>query len=323
MPVEYKDYYKILGVPKTATAEEIKKAYRKLARQYHPDINKKPEAEKRFKELNEANEVLADPDKRKRYDQLGPDWERYAAAGGGFPGGNGSPGGSGRTQWTYAGSSGAGGSNPFGEEAGFSDFFRTIFGEGFESQPRRGARTRARAGADSEHVVEVTLPEAGNGAARTLELRGEDGKTRTLEVRIPAGVRDGQRIRLAGQGGYGQGGGPSGDLYLKVSVRPHPFFTRDGDDLRAELPVALHEALLGAEVTVPTLKGRVSLRIPPETQNGRTIRLAGQGLPRAGGGSGDLFVTVKVVLPTKLTERERELAATLAERGDDVRAHLL
>jgi len=318
MPVEYKDYYKTLGVPKTATGEEIKKAYRKLARQYHPDINKKPEAEKRFKDLNEANEVLADPDKRKRYDQLGPDWERYAAAGAGFPGGNG------RTQWTYTGSpGGAGGAGPFADENGFSDFFRTIFGEGFESQPRRGARSRARAGADSEHVVEVTLPEAFHGAARTLELRAEDGKTRTLEVRIPAGVRDGQRIRLAGQGGPGQGGGPNGDLFLRVSVRPHPFFTRDGDDLRAELPVALHEALLGSEVTVPTLKGRVSLRIPPETQNGRTIRLAGQGLPRAGGGSGDLFVTVKVVLPTKLTERERELAGALAERGDDVRAHLL
>ena len=316
MPVEYKDYYKILGVPKTATADEIKKAYRKLARQYHPDVNKKPEAEKRFKELNEANEVLADPDKRTRYDQLGPDWARYAA-GGGFPGGNG------RTQWTYAGSPGSARANPFGEEAGFSDFFRTIFGEGFESQSRRGARTRARAGADSEHVVEVTLTEAYKGAARTLELRAEDGKTRRLEVRIPVGVRDGQRIRLAGQGGAGQGGGPSGDLYLKMSVRAHPFFTRDGDDLRAELPVALHEALLGAEVTVPTLKGSVSLRIPPETQNGRTIRLAGQGLPRTGGGSGDLFVTVKVVLPTKLTERERELAATLAARGDDVRAHLL
>ena len=322
MPVEYKDYYKLLGVPKTATAEEIKKAYRKLARQYHPDVNTKPESEKRFKELNEANEVLADPEKRKRYDQLGPDWARYASSGG-FPGANGFPGGHGRTQWTYAGSPGGAGTHPFGDEAGFSDFFRTIFGDGFESQPRRAARTRARAGADVEHVVEVTLAEAYNGAARTLELRGEDGKTRTLEVKIPTGVRDGQRIRLAGQGGTGQAGGPAGDLYLKVSVRPHPFFTRDGDDLRAELPVALHEALLGAEVTVPTLKGRVSLRIPPETQNGRTIRLGGQGLLRAGGGSGDLYVTVKVVLPTKLTERERELAATLAARGDDVRAHLL
>lgn len=320
MPVEYKDYYKTLGVAKTATPEEIKKAFRKLARQYHPDVNKTPEAERRFKDLNEANEVLADPEKRKRYDQLGPDWARYAS-GAGFPGGDGA-GTNGRYQWTYAGSPG-GGANPFGEEAGFSDFFRTIFGEGFESQPRRGTRTRARAGGDSEHVVEVSLAEAAAGAARTLELRAEDGKTRTLEVRIPAGVREGQRIRLAGQGGSGQGGGPSGDLFLKVSVRPHPFFTRDGDDLRAELPVALHEALLGAEVTVPTLKGRVSLRIPPETQNGRTIRLAGQGLPRAGGGTGDLYVTVKVVLPTKLTERERELAATLATRGDDVRAHLL
>jgi DnaJ-class molecular chaperone len=321
MPVEYKDYYKTLGVSKTASAEEIKKAYRKLARQHHPDVNRKPDAEKRFKEINEANEVLSDPEKRKRYDTVGPEWERYQHAGGQQPGG---------FQWVYTGQPGA---NPFnGEAGGFSDFFRTLFGEGtadFDSGPLFGrqstGRHRSVAGANVEHDVEVTLAEAYKGTERMLELRLPDGTTRRLSVKIPPGVRDGQRIRLAGQGAPGGGGGPSGDLFLRVHVRPHPAFQRDGDDLRMELPVALHEALLGAEVTVPTLKGRVSLRIPPETQNGRTIRLAGQGMPRATGGHGDLYVTLKVVLPTKLTDKERELVRELAasRAGEDPRKGLL
>jgi DnaJ-class molecular chaperone len=178
---------------------------------------------------------------------------------------------------------------------------------------------------EMEYPVEVTLAEAYKGAERVLELQGEGGKTRRLTVKIPAGVRDGQRIRLAGQAHAGSNGGPAGDLYLQVRVKPDPRFTRDGDDLRMELPVALHEAMLGAEVTVPTLKGRVSLRIPPETQNGRTIRLAGQGMPRSGGGHGDMYVTVKVVLPTKLSDKERECIREIAERrkNEDVRAHLL
>ena len=318
MPVEYKDYYKTLGVGKNATAADVKKAYRKLARQFHPDVNKSADASKKFKEVNEANEVLSDPEKRKRYDQLGPDWERYAQAGassrrGGTDGG---------FQWVYTGTPGA---DPFGGGgADFSDFFQSVFGNmgGFsDAAAGNGTRrrtARSRAIADVEYPVEVTLPEAYKGTERVLELQGEDGKTKRLSVKIPAGVRDGQRIRLAGQAA-------GGDLYLQVKVKPHPVFTRDGDDLRMELPVALHEALLGAEVTVPTLKGRVSLRIPPETQNGRTIRLAGQGMPRAGGGSGDLYVTVKVVLPTKLNEKERELATKLAaeRRTEDVRSHLL
>ncbi|MDP9252405.1 MAG: J domain-containing protein [Chloroflexota bacterium] len=321
MPVEYKDYYKTLGVSKSASAEEIKKAYRKLARQYHPDVSKKPEAEKRFKEINEANEVLSDPEKRKRYDTVGPEWERFQQ-GGQRPGG---------FQWVYTGQPGA---DPFNREAGgFSDFFRTVFGEGqtdFDTgslfgRPSATRRRRSVAGADVEHEVEITLPEAYKGAERALELRLPDGSTRRLSVKIPAGVKDGQRIRLAGQGAPGGAGGPSGDLFLRVRVRPHPMFQRDGDDLRMELPVALHEAILGAEVTVPTLKGRVSLRIPPETQNGRTIRLAGQGMPRSGGGHGDLYVTVKVVLPTKLTEKERELVQELAasRAGEDPRKGLL
>jgi DnaJ-class molecular chaperone len=332
MPVEYKDYYKTLGVKKDATAADIKKAYRKLARQYHPDVNKSADASKKFKGVNEANEVLSDPEKRKRYDQLGPDWERYAQGGGQTQrGGNG-----GGFQWVYTGTPGA---NPFegGESSDFSDFFRSVFGSGAvggmggfgQETPSAGRRRTSRAARaadmEMEYPIEVTLPEAYKGAERVLELEGTGGHTRRLTVKIPAGVKDGQRIRLAGQAHAGSNGEPAGDLYLKVKVKPDPRFVRDGDDLRMELPVALHEAMLGAEVTVPTLKGRVSLRIPPETQNGRTIRLAGQGMPRAGGGSGDLFVTVKVVLPTKLSDKERECIRELAEhrKDEDVRAHLL
>jgi curved DNA-binding protein len=329
MPVEYKDYYKTLGVHKDATAADIKKAYRKLARQYHPDVNKSADAHKKFKDINEANEVLSDAEKRKKYDQLGPDWERFAQ--GGPAGGAHQRGGNGAGYtWSYSGTPGA---NPFeGDENGFSDFFQTIFGgvggftEANTARRRGGARTRAvAADMELEHPLEVTLAEAYKGTERVIELQGENGKSRRLTVKVPPGVKDGQRIRLAGQAHAGSNGGPAGDLYLKVHVKPHPVFTRDGDDLRMDLPVALHEALLGAEVTVPTLKGRVSLRIPPETQNGRTIRLAGQGLPRAGGGFGDLYVTVKVVLPTKLSDKERECLREIAEsrKNEDVRSHLL
>ena len=324
MPVEYKDYYKTLGVPKNASPDDIKKAYRKLARQHHPDVNKKPEAERRFKEINEANEVLSDPEKRKRYDTIGPDWERYAQGMGGQPGGN--------FHYVYTGPG-----DPFGDaEAGFSDFFRTLFGQaangGFADQAedlfgRARSRTRARArpGEDVEAEVDVTLPEAYKGSEKIVQVSRPGEGPKRLTVKIPPGVRDGQRIRLARQGGAGANGGPPGDAYLRVRVKPHPVFTRDGDDLRIELPVALHEALLGGEVTVPTLKGKVSLRIPPETQNGRTIRLAGQGMPRPNGGHGDLYATLKVVLPTKLNEKERELARQIADSrsAENVRSHLL
>jgi len=324
MPVEYKDYYKTLGVPKNASADDIKKAYRKLARQHHPDVNKKPEAERRFKEINEANEVLSDPEKRKRYDTIGPDWERYAQGMGGQPGGN--------FHYVYTGPG-----DPFGDaEAGFSDFFRTLFGQaangGFADQAedlfgRARSRTRARArpGEDVEAEVDVTLPEAYKGSEKIVQVSRSGEGPKRLTVKIPPGVRDGQRIRLARQGGAGANGGPPGDAYLRVRVKPHPVFTRDGDDLRIELPVALHEALLSGEVTVPTLKGKVSLRIPPETQKGRTIRLAGQGMPRPNGGHGDLYATLKVVLPTKLNEKERELARQIADSrsAENVRSHLL
>jgi curved DNA-binding protein len=324
MPVEYKDYYKTLGVSKTASTEEIKKAYRKLARQYHPDVNKKPEAEKRFKEVNEANEVLSDPDKRKRYDTIGPDFARYAGNGGAQPGG---------FRWSSNGN--AGGAQFDGDAGAFSDFFRSIFGDaggvsGTMSADDLFGRTRTRrgsraiAGQDVEYEFEIGLPEAYKGLEQQIEVKDQSGKSRRLSVKIPAGVKDGQRIRLAGQGGPGSGGAPAGDLYLRVRVKPHPLYQRDGDDLRMELPIALHEALLGAEVTVPTLKGRVSLRIPSETQNGRTIRLAGQGMPRTGGGSGDLFLTVKVVLPTKLSDEDRDGIRKIGERhAEDPRSSLL
>ena len=327
MPVEYKDYYKILGVPNNATTEDVKKAYRKLARKYHPDVNKNTGAEKSFKEINEANEVLSDPEKRKRYDTIGPEWEQYARGAGGRPSG------SGGFQYVYTGQPGE---SPFGDASGFSDFFRTLFGQaangGFGSADDlfTGTRTRGRArprqGEDVEGEVEITLPEAYRGTENVIQISRENGgPPRRLTVKIPPGVRDGQRIRLAGQGSPGENGGPPGDAYLRVRVKPHPFFTRDGDDLRVDLPVALHEAMLGGEVTVPTLKGRVSLRIPPETQNGRTIRLAGQGMPRQGGGHGDLYATAKIVMPTKLNEKERELAREIASSrgGENVRSHLL
>ena len=327
MPVEYKDYYKTLGVPKNATTEDVKKAYRKLARKYHPDVNKSAGAEKSFKEINEANEVLSDPEKRKRYDTIGPEWEQFSRGAGARPSG------AGGFQYVYTGQPGE---NPFGDAGGFSDFFRTLFGQagngGFGdaddlfTRARPRSRTRARPGEDVEGEVEVTLPEAYRGTEQVIQISRENGgPPRRLTVKIPPGVRDGQRIRLAAQGSPGENGGPPGDAYLRVRVKPHPFFTRDGDDLRVELPVALHEAMLGGEVTVPTLKGRVSLRIPPETQNGRTIRLAGQGMPRPGGGHGDLYATVKVVMPTKLNEKERELAREIASSrsGENVRSHLL
>ncbi len=328
MPVEYKDYYQTLGVSKSATAADIKKAYRKLARQYHPDVNKSADASKKFKEVNEANEVLSDADKRKKYDTLGPDWERYAQGGGPSAGyGRRGANGNGYT-WSYSGSPGA---NPFGDDAsGFSDFFQTIFGSGMGGgEPATGGRRRTApqqrsADMEMEFPIEVTLAEAYKGVERAIQLQGADGKTRRLTVTIPPGVKDGQRIRLAGQAHAGDGNGRAGDLFLQVKVKPDPRFTRDGEDLRMELPVALHEAILGAEVTVPTLKGRVSLRIPPDTQNGRTIRLAGQGMPRPGGGSGDLYVTVKLVLPTKLNDTERAWIEKIAEaHTEDVRSHLL
>src|SRR2546429_4560087 len=237
MPVEYKDYYKTLGVAKNASTDDIKKAYRKLARQYHPDVNKKPDAEKKFKEINEANEVLGDPEKRKRYDTVGPDWEQFAQ-------GRGRPSGTGGFQYVYTGQPGE---NPFGDDAsGFSDFFRTLFGQaangGFADaddvfgRTRTRTRSRARPGEDVEGEVEVTLPEAYKGTEQVIQIsRDNGGPPRRLTVKIPPGGKDGQRIRLAGQGNPGARGGPPRDADPPLPGKPQPLFTRAG----AESPAAL------------------------------------------------------------------------------------
>ena len=299
--MDYKDYYKILGVAKSATDKEIKSAYRKLAQKYHPDKNPGDQrAEDRFKEINEAYEVLGDPQKRRKYDQLGSSytqWERAGRPGGGFDWGQWASPGGGRVEF--------GDLNDLFGGAGFSDFFNSVFGGagGFSGGGARGTRLR---GDDREQPVEITLEEAYRGGRRTLEKDG-----RRLEVSIPAGARTGTKVRIAGQGGAGP---TAGDLYLVISVRPHPTFTREGDDLQTDVPVDLYTALLGGEVRVPTLSGEVVLTIPPETQSGRKFRLVGRGMPklRAAKEHGDLYARVQVQIPTHLSERERELVRQLA-----------
>lgn len=304
--MEYKDYYKILEVDKHADEKEIKQAYRRLARKYHPDVNPNNRAaQERFKEINEAYQVLSDPDKRRKYDALGSNWqayEQYQRAGGQGPFQWGSGGAQYRTVTPEEFENILGG---LGEDlGGFSDFFRTFFGGGFES-----ARPRARRGQDIEQVIELTLEEAYRGTTRLFQ-KGN----RRLEIKIPAGVKTGSKIRYAGEGAPSASGLP-GDLYVRVQVAPHPLFERDGDDLRCEIPVDLYTALLGGEVTVPTLKGQLALKIPPETQSGRTFRLAGQGMPKLNepNAFGDLYAQVRVVLPERLTSAERALFQQLAQ----------
>ena len=311
--MEYKDYYRILGVDRDATEKEIKQAYRRLARKYHPDVNPgDKEAEERFKEINEAYEVLSDPEKRRKYDQLGASWQQWQRMGGNprdfdwsqwfsreWPGG--------RVHVEY-GDLG----DLFGEGI-FSDFFRAIFGD-VGTRPRARwweARPRYARGQDYEQPVEITLEEAFRGTKRVLERDG-----RRLEVTIPPGVKTGSRVRIAGQGGPGVGGGRPGDLYLKVTVLPHPIFKRQGDDLHCEVPVDLYTAVLGGEVRVPTLEGDVMLKIPPGTQGGQTFRLRGKGMPnlRNPRQRGDLYVKVQVQVPQNLSQRERELFRELAKR---------
>lgn len=308
--MEYKDYYKILGVGKNATDKEIKQAFRKLARQYHPDMNPNdPQAEARFKEINEAYEVLSDPEKRKKYDQLGADWVRWQQAGG-------QPGDFDWSRWTTWGT----GQGPhvryataddlrdlFGDSSPFSDFFSQIFGGMGAGRARTegfGFRTRSQRGQDYEQDVEITLEEAFHGATRTLQRDGE-----RLDVKIPRGADTGTRVRLAGKGAPGIAGGPAGDIYLRVKVLPHPRFERKGDDLYTTIPVDLFTAVLGGEVRVPTLEGDVLLKVPAGTQNGRMFRLRGKGMPRLRKPDerGDLLAKVEVQLPTHLTAEQRRL----------------
>jgi DnaJ-class molecular chaperone len=321
--MEFKDYYATLGVTKTATDKEIKQAFRKLARKYHPDVNPgDKQAETRFKELNEANEVLGDPAKRKKYDELGANWRMYeqaAAQGGANPFGD---------QWNVNPGGAPGGfrtmtqeemEEMFGDANPFSDFFTTFFGGGLGgTETRRGggsrARTRQRPGRDVEHEIELTLEDAFHGATRRLSLK-HDGHARTVDVRIPAGVTDGSRVRVAGEGEHGTGGAQSGDLYLRVRLVPHPEFERKGRDLYVKVPAPVTTAVLGGEAEVRTLSGKtVRLRIPAATQNGQVFRLKGYGMPTVGkpADTGDLYARVEVQLPTTIAAEEREHWEALA-----------
>ncbi len=352
MAVEFKDYYRILGVDRSADDKTIKSAYRRLARKYHPDVAKGKDGGERFKEVNEAYEVLSDPDKRRRYDSLGPDWQRYAQQ----PGPGGAPGGA-RVEY-----------GDLDDVGDFSEFFRTIFGDlgvrmgrGQPGAPRGGAgfevedllgggraarRARGR-GQDVQANVEITLEEAYHGARKTFALaldepcptcqgagnvggrpcatcqgRGWQRAQRQLDVKIPAGVRTGQRVRVSGEG---EGAvGRRGDLYLSVTVAPHPLYERKGDDLTLELPITAPEAALGTTVEVPALRGKVSMKVPAGTPSGRMFRLPGYGMLRVkAGGNGDQLVKIKIVVPADLTPAERELYERLkALRGDNPRAYL-
>jgi curved DNA-binding protein len=290
MAVAFRDYYETLGVPRDAADADIRSAYRKLARRYHPDINKEEDAEDRFKEVAEAYEVLSDPEKRERYDRLGANWRRGDDV-------SGAPGfdGAGR-----AGESGAF-RFEFGD-AGFSDFFESLFGA-----PSGASGLRVRGG-DQEATIELSLEEAAAGGPLRITL--DDGRSFTVEV--PPGVREGQRIRLAGRGGAGIGDAPAGDLFLRVRLRPHRRFRVEGADLHTDLPVTPWEAALGATLEVRTLTGSAKVRLPAGSSSGRRLRLRGEGMPGRGGGHGDLYARVQIMVPRSLSDRERELFQELA-----------
>ncbi|MBI3977361.1 MAG: J domain-containing protein [Chloroflexi bacterium] len=320
--MDYKDYYSILGVPKGAAQKEIQSAYRKLARKYHPDVNKGDKAsEAKFKEINEAYQVLGDPEQRKKYDALGANWRQYEqwqrAAGAneqpfdwaqfGFR-----PAGQRGGSRGYSATSQAEVEDLFENSGLFSDFFNTFF-SGTQDRTSGRERVARRRGGDVDQPVDVTLEEAAAGTTRTLQLTDASGRTRRIEVKVPPGVREASRVRVAGQGGPGLGG-PAGDLYLVVHLLPHPTFERRGDDLVTKVPVPLTAAVLGGEVEVPTLRGKVALKIPAETQNGRVFRLRGLGMPRLEDpeARGDLLAEMRVVLPEGLSPREREIFEELA-----------
>jgi len=309
-----RDYYTVLGVPRTASEKDIKTAYRKLARKHHPDVNPgDKKSESLFKEIGEAYSVLSDPEKRKKYDRWGHDWEKIEqaqAAGANFRGRPGS-----RT-YTWSSGPNGGGTPPGGfnfESEDLGGLFEQLFGRAAGGRQR--VRTAPTKGRDLEQPVEIGLEEAYNGTQRTYTLTDtQSGEARTVEVKIPAGAHDGLRVRVAGKGEQGGGGATPGDLYLIVTVKPNPQFERDGDDLRVKVPTPLYTAILGGEVMVPTPKGtHLALKVPPETPNGQRIRLAGQGMPRLNAsGRGDLFAEINVQLPKNLTEREKDLFGELA-----------
>jgi curved DNA-binding protein len=307
---EYKDYYKIMGVARDVSQDELKRVYRRLARKYHPDVSKEANAEARFKEVQEAYEVLKDPQKRAAYDQLGSNWRQGQEF---------RPPPDWGQNFEFSGS--------FGEEGGFSDFFSSLFGQrpGAGGGRARGGGPRgfAMAGDDQVASIEIDLEDSFRGGSQTIELKGP--QTRTLKITIPSGILEGQRIRLAGQGSPGHGGGPSGDLYLEVKFREHRLFKADGRDVTLTLPVAPWEAALGATVPTPTLAGTVDLRIPPNAKSGQRLRLKGRGLPGSTQNdvAGDQYVVLKIVLPPADSPQARELYERMQrELSFDPRAEL-
>ncbi|MDB6124436.1 MAG: Chaperone protein DnaJ [Pedosphaera sp.] len=342
MAVQFKDYYEVLGVPRTASDADIKKSFRKLAREYHPDVAKtKKGAEEKFKEINEAYEVLSDPDKRKKYDELGPNWKQGSdfrpppgwqhqyQPGAGFGGGRAGRGGA--TEFEFGGTT------------GFSDFFEQLFGSrtrggGFGQRGGFAEEDFATKGRDVEGDIMVTLEEAVRGSVRSISLRrtvpcencggtgvknrhpcpvcggtGQVAKTETIQVKIPPGVTEGQRLRIPGRGEPGEHGGPSGDLYLRVHLAKHPDFQVEDHNLIYEAELAPWEAVLGTNLSVPTLDGRINIKIPPGTQNGQKLRIRGKGLPQKTGPNGDLIVIAQVEVPDHITEEERKLWEQLAK----------
>jgi DnaJ-class molecular chaperone len=330
MAVEFKDYYRILGVDRSADDKTIKSAYRKLARKYHPDVAKGKDSGARFREVTEAYEVLSDPEKRRRYDTLGPDWQRYA-------------------EQPRPGQPGPGMQVEYGDLGDFSEFFRTVFGDLGGARAGRSGRVadfedllggiaggrRGTRGQDVQANVTITLEEAHSGTRKAFEFEAEEpcpachgaGNTagtpcaachgrgwqrgrHEVDVRIPAGVRTGQKVRVSGQGGGGAGA--RGDLYLVVTVAPHREFERRGDDVHVTVPITAPEAALGVTLEVPTLRGKVSMKVPPATSSGRTFRLPGYGMPKLkGGGSGNQLVIVRIVMPAELTADEKALYESL------------
>jgi len=308
MASNYQDYYKTLGVEKTASQEEIQRAFRKLARKYHPDINKAGDAEEKFKQINEAYEVLGDPEKRSRYDQIGSGWDGQSAGQWYSPGDN--------VQFHFS----------TGDPGQFSEFFHNLFGGGwgFESEGNmRGGGVRWRRGRDHESSINITLTDAYHGSRKSIELErveadseGRPVRTRQgYEVNIPKGVTEDSLVRLAGQGGSGSGGGEAGDLYLRIHILPDPRFTLSGNDLATDIAIAPWEAALGAKVQVPTIDGRINLTIPAGTQSGQALRVRGKGMPITSGRYGDLLVNVRIVVPKHLSAKERYLFEELAKES--------
>jgi curved DNA-binding protein len=323
--LDFKDYYSTLGVSRQATPEEIQKAYKKLARKLHPDVNKDAGAEARFREVAEANEVLKDPEKRAKYDRYGSAW-KAAQQGGQRPGAQGAPPGFEEFEWVFSGASPRGGMGGFdfgqagpgqGQQggSGFSSFFDMLFG-GLGGPGVAGARpgvAGADRGLDHEAAIELSLEEAMRGGSREIELTDpQGGGTQRLRVTIPKGVREGQKIRLSGKGGGARGKGRAGDLLLRIGIAPHSRFRLAGKDLHTALPIAPWTAALGGEVQVHTPEGNVTLRIPQGSTSGRKIRLRGKGFP-ASDGAGDLFAEVRIVVPQHLTAKEKELFEELAK----------